>query len=163
MGVASRSLPSDSIANAFETGARTVAELGGPLADDEFKLWRVAKNYYYPSFDATVTNWVLHINLGRWQSMSDAQRGRMVEACRQNIDDVKDYDADVDRALDRIKGESVAVRVFPDDALTEARDAALRTTSSGNPAFARAWESYSSFKQSPPCQRYVRNLKRCPT
>lgn len=149
MGATARFITFNLITNALDTGLISAAEMGDPANDDAFRVWRYAKNFYYPSFHAPATNLVLDINLGRWRGMSEAQRGLIIEACRQNIDDVKDYEFRIERAIESIKRQNVTVREFPDDVITaarEARDAAVRTMSSNNPAFARAWESYISFK-----------------
>lgn len=149
MGATVRYLPGSQVAYELSIGTLSAAEIADPVIDDDAKLWQQAKNYYYPSFHAPATNWILDINMSRWQSMSEAQRGLITEACRQNIDEVKDYEVKIERALDRIQQQNVTVREFSAEIISaakEARDQTVRELSLSAPAFARAWEGYSSFK-----------------
>jgi TRAP-type mannitol/chloroaromatic compound transport system substrate-binding protein len=94
--------------------------------------------------------WQLEINLDRWNEMSQAQKGLIGEACRQNIAQaVREYAANAKAALDRLKARKVQVHTFSKDildAVRSARDGLILEFSAKDPDFKRAWESYSSFR-----------------
>jgi len=135
---------------ALEGGALDATEFGQPWYDEGLRFHRVARHFYYPGWHAPAYMWQLEINLDRWNEMSQAQKGLIGEACRQNIAQaVGEYAANAKGALDRIKARKVQVHTFSKDildAVRSARDGLIQEFSAKDPDFKRAWESYSSFR-----------------
>jgi len=135
---------------ALEGGALDATEFGQPWYDEGLRFHRVARHFYYPGWHAPAYMWQLEINLDRWNEMSQAQKGLIGEACRQNIAQaVREYAANAKAALDRLKARKVHVHTFSKDildAVRSARDGLIQEFSAKDPDFKRAWESYSSFR-----------------
>jgi TRAP-type mannitol/chloroaromatic compound transport system substrate-binding protein len=133
---------------ALERGTVDGAEFSQPWVDDESGFPRLASNYYYPGWHAPTALWQLEINLDKWNELTEAQRGLIAEACRQNVDHtIDEYKGLADAALARIRAKGVQVRTFPTEilgAVRTARDEVVREFSAKNPEFKRAWESYIS-------------------
>ena len=135
---------------ALEGGALDATEFGQPWYDEGLRFHRVARHFYYPGWHAPAYMWQLEINLDRWNEMSQAQKGLIGEACRQNIAQAMgEYAANAKAALDRLKARKVQVHTFSKDildAVRSARDGLIQEFSAKDPDFKRAWESYSSFR-----------------
>jgi TRAP-type mannitol/chloroaromatic compound transport system substrate-binding protein len=87
---------------ALEGGALDATEFGQPWYDEGLRFHRVARHFYYPGWHAPAYMWQLEINLDRWNEMSQAQKGLIGEACRQNIAQaVREYAANAKAALDK--------------------------------------------------------------
>ena len=151
LGAKVQYLPPGEIVAAFERGTIDAAEFSDPGADESLGLQRVASNYYYPSYHAPTTLVQLGVNLDKWNEWSDAQRGLIREACRQNIDQMAAPNAEAlqKASLERIKSKGVQVRTFSRDILDivrVARDEVVREFSAKDLDFKRVWESYISFQ-----------------
>jgi len=138
------------IITALERGSIEGAEYSQPWIDDESGFPRVANNYYYPGWHAPTDLWQLEVNLDKWNGLSEAQRGLIGEACRQNIDQsVEEYKGLTEVALARIRAKGVQVHSFSTNilaAVRSARDEVVRELSTKDPEFKRAWESYISYR-----------------
>jgi len=150
LGISTQLVGIGEIVTALERGAIDGAEFAQPLGDDELGLPRVAKHYYYPGWHAPATLLELDVNLDTWNASSEAQKGLITEACRQNLDSTANsYESSARDGLSRIKAKGVEVRAVPKeilDAVRAARDEVARDFSARDPDFKRVWESYRSFR-----------------
>lgn len=143
-------LGAEKVMEAFEGGAIDAAEFGQPWFDESSGFPRVARHYYYPGWHAPAYLWQLELNRDKWSELSDAQKGLIAEACRQNaLLGASEYEAKAQAGIDKIRAKGVQVHTLRKDmldAIRVAREEVVQEFSAKDPDFKRACESYSSFR-----------------
>ncbi|MFC3676840.1 TRAP transporter substrate-binding protein [Ferrovibrio xuzhouensis] len=137
---------------ALQSGAIEAAEFSLPAIDLKFGFDKAAGHYYFPGWHQQASLITLLVNAKVWESLSDAQRGQMEAVCGDNIrESMADGEVQQVKALQEIRAKGIAISTFPPAVLSALKDAwenVVREESAANPEFRKAWESYSSFRES---------------
>ena len=152
LGVSTQVLAGGDVYPALERGVIDAAELSSPAMDLSFGFHEIAKHYYYPGWhNMTSPEWLL-INLDAYNKLSDKQKKTIDIVCGNTVArSIAESEALQFSALQTIKAkQGVQLHRWPDELLARFKElweeeaAKLAAT---NANFAKAWESYSTFRK----------------
>jgi len=137
---------------ALQSGAIEAAEFSLPAIDLRFGFDKAAGNYYFPGWHQQASLITLLFNMKVWESLSEAQRGQIEAVCGDNIrESMADGEVQQVKALQEIRDKGVAIHTFPPTvlaALKQAWENVVQQENAANPEFKKAWDSFSSFRES---------------
>ncbi len=152
LGVNVLQIPGGDIYQQLQAGNIDATEFSQPAIDLRLGLFQVVKNYYFPGWHQQSTLVDLMIAQKKWDTLSDTQRSVIELACGDNIrEGLAEAGSLQIAALNELKAKGVEIRRFP-PAVMAALDKAWQNVaadeSQSNPAFKKAYESYSAFRDS---------------
>lgn len=149
LGVSPQLLPPGEIYQALELGTIDATEFSTPLNDEEAGFWRIAKNYYFPSWHEPFSMTSFIINRDRWNALSEGQRKAFIRASHANtIEQVAMSNSVQGPVLQRFRERGVTVGTMP-EAITRAAHRAwlevVAENSARDPRFKEVWDSLQAF------------------
>ncbi|ALV30196.1 TRAP transporter substrate-binding protein [Pannonibacter phragmitetus] len=145
-------LPTGEIYPGMEKGVIDGAELSMPAIDVTVGLDNVAKNYYLPGWHQPAAMNELIINQAKWDSMDEAQKTAIEEACKAtNLRSVMSTQTANAEAVKGFEAKGVQVRQFPPEVLEAIKakvDEVMKEQSEKDADFKRVWESVSAYRAS---------------
>ena len=153
IGANAISMPGGEIFPSLQSGAIDATEWVGPWNDLAFGFYKVTQYYYYPGFHEPGTALDIGINLGLWESLTDAERA-IVSAASQAANDYSyaEFTANNGDALtELIDTHNVQLRRFPDTVLKAIHDAAAAVVrevaeEDADPLTKEVYDSFEAFK-----------------
>lgn len=149
LGARVQHLPGGDIYEEIQAGNIDATEFSQPAIDLRLGLFQVVKNYYFPGWHQQSTLIDLMIAQKKWDALSDSQRSVVELACGDNIREGLAEGGGLQvAALAELKAKGVEIRRFPPavvDALQKTWQEIVAEEGAKNPAFKKAWESYSAF------------------
>ncbi|NND92232.1 MAG: TRAP transporter substrate-binding protein [Granulosicoccus sp.] len=149
LGVNAVLLPPPEIFPAFKSGAIDAAEWVGPLLDQAFGLYKVAKLCYVPAFHEPSAALEIVVNQDAFDELpADLQAIVANAAEATSVETLAQFDYYNTQALGQLRGEGVEFREFPDDVVAALREASanvMNRLAGENEAFKMVMDSYLAF------------------
>ncbi|AOU98568.1 ABC transporter substrate-binding protein [Acidihalobacter yilgarnensis] len=122
LGVNVQTLAGAEIYPALERGVIDATEWVGPYDDQKLGFYRVAKNYYYPSWWEPSTQFSLYVNKTAWDKLpKEYQAAVHAAAAEVNVRVMAHYDAVNPPALKQLIDKGVTLRPFSKDIMEAAQ------------------------------------------
>lgn len=135
---------------ALDRGVIDATEFSTPAADLSAGFHEVAKYYYFPGWHQQAAFAQLLINLDTWNGLSDAHKTLIEMGCNDaNTRTLAEGEAIQAPALAEIQEEGAEIRTFPDEVISSLQqewETVSAELAANNENFAKAWESYSAFR-----------------
>lgn len=149
LGVNAVLLPPPEIFPAFKSGAIDAAEWVGPLLDQAFGLYKVAKICYLPAFHEPGAALEVVVNQDAWDELpADLQAIVSSAAEATSAETLAQFDYFNTQALGQLRAEGVDFREFPEevvDALKVASADVINKLAEENESFKKVMDSYMAF------------------
>lgn len=151
LGVETFALGGDEIYEALANGKVDAAEWQNPQADEQLKLYEVAKYYYYPGWWEPGSTYKLLINQQQWAQLPKAyQRILQAAAAEANLTTLASFDAASGKALQRMITQGVELRPYSQDILVAAYKVTvelLEETASQDATFKTMYDQWRQFRR----------------
>ncbi len=151
LGVEPIVVPSTEIYAALENDQIDAAEWVGPHDDEKLGLQEVAPYYYYPGWWEPGTTCDLLINQQAWEALPTVYQEILRTVSYEiNISVLAHYEVVNQAALARLVAGGTELRVYSEDILLAAKDAAFAyyaEQSEQNELFHKVFESWSKFRR----------------
>jgi TRAP-type mannitol/chloroaromatic compound transport system substrate-binding protein len=122
LGVNVQTLAGAEIYPALERGVIDATEWIGPYDDKKLGFYRVAKNYYFPSWWEPSTQFSLMINKSRWDKLPKEYKAAVQTAAAEtNVRMMAHYDSVNPKALKELLAAGVKLHKFPNDIMQAAQ------------------------------------------
>lgn len=150
-GVETVLLPAGKIYSALENDKIDATEWVGPYHDQQLKLFRVARYYYYPGWHEPGSTLELIVNKTAWNNLPEDLK-KIIEVVSGDINQsiYAQFETRNLRALHELREQhGVTVLKFPDEVLTQLRQYAeevINERSAEYPQFRRIYEAYKKFR-----------------
>lgn len=149
LGVNAVLLPPPEIFPAFKSGAIDAAEWVGPLLDQAFGLYKVAKICYVPAFHEPGAALEIVVNKDAFDELpADLQAIVANAAEATSVETLAQFDYFNTQALSQLRAEGVEFLEFPADVILALREASadvMTKLADENEGFKKVMESYLSF------------------
>jgi len=151
VGVSPQLMAPGDIYAGLDRGVIDATEFSTPAADLSAGFNEVAKYYYFPGWHQQAAFAQLLVNLELWNGLTDGQRTLIELACNDAITrTLAEGEAIQAPALAELQDKGAEIKTFP-DVVIEALAAEWETVSAdlaaSNENFAKAWESYATFRE----------------
>jgi TRAP-type mannitol/chloroaromatic compound transport system substrate-binding protein len=151
MGASPQLLAPGDIYTALEMGTIDATEFAMPMQDEALGFHEIAKNYYFPGWHQQSTFLDLLVNKPLYDGLTEQQKAALHAACdAQIVKSIADGEGKNFPAMKRLTEEHGAVLRKLDDGILEqfrtAWNEVAQEEVTANPDFAKAWESYSQFR-----------------
>jgi TRAP-type mannitol/chloroaromatic compound transport system substrate-binding protein len=147
MGASVQNLPGAEVYQALASGAIDATEWIGPWADEKAGFQEITKIYYPAGFHEPGSANSLATNREVWDSLTDSQRHIIETAAAETHQwNLAQFLSENGSALERLQGEGVQLRAFPDsvwDAFGQASEAVMQENM-GDDIFRRTYDSMRS-------------------
>lgn len=148
LGVTVQLLPGGELYPALERGAIDAVEWVGPYDDEKLGFHQIARYYYYPGWWEPGPTVSFLVNRQAWDALPKTyQEALAVAAAEMNQQMLVRYDARNQEALQRLIGEGVQLRRFPDDLMQAAERMSFEIMERRAAADATYGEVYAAFKK----------------
>lgn len=151
LGVSTALLSPPAMYNALDSGVIDGLELAGPGSDLKYGFYKVAKNYYFPSWHARATNLELLINKNKWNSLSKDQQQTLELLCdAASIRTLTYLQSLQPAALVKFKTEGVKFHYWDKTMLKSFKTAyekVIKKKTANDPTFKKVWDSLNSFQK----------------
>lgn len=125
LGMAVESMGGGAMFQALQTGALDAGEFIGPWTDSAIGFHQVAKNYYAPGFGEPSSAEECVVNKEAFEALPADLQAAVAYACESLYNPVwTEYTYKHALALEKLKGEGVTVRAFPQDVSAAMAEAA---------------------------------------
>ncbi len=149
LGVNAVLLPPPEIFPAFKSGAIDAAEWVGPLLDQAFGLYKVAKICYVPAFHEPGAALEIVVNQDAFNELpADLQAVVANAAEATSVETLAQFDYFNTQALGQLRAEGVEFLEFPEDVILALREASadvMTKLADENEGFKTVMESYLAF------------------
>lgn len=151
LGVATQMIAGGDISQALQLGTIDAAEFGVPSTDQKYGFYQVAKYYYFPGWQQQATFIDLYINKAKWDSLSDAHKAIVEQACGESIrEGIAESEASQWKAIQEMRDKhGVQIKRFSPEvmaALEKAWNEVVAEESAASPNFKQVYESYAKFR-----------------
>ncbi len=150
LGAVPQQLAGGDIYPALEKGTIDAAEWVGPYDDEKLGFYKIAKNYYYPSWWEGCGQSHNIVNLAKWNELPKVYQSVVLTASHETWGWVLGkYDAGNPAALRRLIANGTQFRPFPQEVLVDCYKAAgdvYADLSQTNPLFKKLLDSVLPFR-----------------
>ncbi|MEM7428481.1 MAG: TRAP transporter substrate-binding protein [Pseudomonadota bacterium] len=152
IGVSTQLLAGGDIFPALEKGVIDATEFSMPAMDIKYGFYQIAKNNYFPGWHQQVSVSQILINKGKWDGLSDQNKGLMEVACGDSIHATfaeTEY-VNPGAMVEMGTKHGVTTRRWTDDQLAvfeKAWNEVLDEDAKKDPLFAEVAESYKNFRK----------------
>ena len=151
LGVIPQQIPGGDIYPALEKGTIDGAEWVGPYDDEKLGFYKVIKNYYYPGWWESNSQYSFFVNTKEWEKLpKEYQAAFEAAAYEANLDMMASYDFKNPFALRSLVGKGVQLRSFSPEIMKAAQIAAFELfeeESDKNPAFKKMYVPWLKFRE----------------
>ncbi|WP_108660523.1 TRAP transporter substrate-binding protein [Acuticoccus kandeliae] len=163
LGVSAQLLAAPDVYPALERGVIDGLEFVQPAIDLKMGFYQIAKHYYFPGWHQQSTFFDLMINKDRWDALSETQQAQIEAVCGDNVRyGIAEGEAIQFAALEELKAKGVELHTWSDEDLAKIKaafDEVITEQIAADPDFARAYESFSSFRENYKIWRDIGYLK----
>ena len=146
-GASAQFMPAGEIYLALERGRIDATEFSLPIIDKDFGFNQIAKFQYYPGWHQPGSVDVLMINMDVWNAMSAGEQAMYEAACQVSMAWTLQYaPAAQTPQIEVFEEGGTIVKSFPDEVLSELREATERVLSEEAEKDALYGEAYNSMK-----------------
>lgn len=150
LGVSTQLLQAGEIFQALQLGTIDATEFSMPVMDLTLGFHQVAKHYYFPGWHQMSTLNTLIVSKQKWAEFSDTQKAQIKIACDSTmLFEFAQGEAVQGKAMREIQAKGVTIHYWPKAMLDTFQKAWLEVVEeqkAKSPEFAKAWASYSKFR-----------------
>jgi TRAP-type mannitol/chloroaromatic compound transport system substrate-binding protein len=152
LGVSTQLLQAGEIFQALQLGTIDATEFSMPVMDLTLGFHQVAKFYYFPGWHQMSTLNNLIISKAKWAELSDTQKFQIETACEATmLKQFAEGEAVQGKAMKEIESKGVTIKYWSKEFLAlfkKTWDEVAKEQADKSPEFKKAWDSYSSFRDS---------------
>jgi TRAP-type mannitol/chloroaromatic compound transport system substrate-binding protein len=151
LGVSTQLIAGADIYPALERGVIDAAEFSYPSLDRSLGFHQIAKHNYFPGWHQQASYVEMIINMDAWNALPESYQKMVEVACNEaNIWVMAAAEARQGEAIAFHQSNGVTIHQWPDEFLEAFRQAwreVAQEQAEADPAFARIYESYRSFRE----------------
>jgi TRAP-type mannitol/chloroaromatic compound transport system substrate-binding protein len=151
LGVQTQILQAGEIFQALQLGTIDATEFSMPAMDLTLGFHQVAKHYYFPGWHQMATFLHLIVSKQKWAELSDAQKEIVKSGCDSTMmANYADGEALQAKAIKEIQSKGVTIHYWKPEILDTFRKTWLEVVEeqkAKSPEFAKAWASYSAYRE----------------
>jgi TRAP-type mannitol/chloroaromatic compound transport system substrate-binding protein len=151
LGVIPQQIPGGDIYPALEKGTIDGAEWVGPYDDEKLGFYKVIKNFYYPGWWESNSQYSFFVNTKEWEKLpKEYQAAFEAAAYEANLDMMASYDFKNPIALRSLVGKGVQLRAFSPEIMKAAQNAAFELfgeEAEKNAAFKKMYVPWLKFRE----------------
>ncbi|QIB34905.1 TRAP transporter substrate-binding protein [Ancylobacter pratisalsi] len=149
-GVSAQLLAAPDVYPALDRGVIDGLEFVQPAIDLKMGFWQIAKFYYFPGWHQQSTFFDLMMNKDKWDKLSPTQQAQIESVCGDNVRyGIAEGEAIQLPALKALQEKGVTIKKWSDEDLAKlhgAVDEVIAEQVAADPDFARAYASFSAFR-----------------
>ncbi|MEP9347935.1 TRAP transporter substrate-binding protein [Xanthobacter sp. KR7-225] len=162
-GVSAQLLAPPDVYPALDRGVIDGLEFVQPAIDLKMGFWQIAKHYYFPGWHQQSTFFDLMMNKAKWDALSETQKAQIESVCGDNIRyGIAEGEAIQIPALKELQAKGVQIHKWSDADLKKLKgavDEVIAEQVAADPDFARAYASFSKFREDYATWRDIGYLK----
>ena len=151
LGVIPQQIPGGDIYPALEKGTIDGAEWVGPYDDEKLGFFKVIKNFYYPGWWESNSQYSFFVNTKEWEKLpKEYQAAFEAAAYEANLDMMASYDFKNPIALRSLVSKGVQLRSFSPEIMKASQAAAFglfEEEAEKNPAFKKMYLPWLKFRE----------------
>lgn len=162
-GVSAQLLAAPDVYPALDRGVIDGLEFVQPAIDLKMGFYQIAKHYYFPGWHQQSTFFDLMMNKDKWDALSETQQAQIEAVCGDNVRyGIAEGEAIQIPALKELQEKGVQIHKWSDEDLAKLKgavDEVIAEQVAADPDFARAYESFSTFREEYTTWREIGYLK----
>jgi TRAP-type mannitol/chloroaromatic compound transport system substrate-binding protein len=162
-GVSAQLLAAPDVYPALDRGVIDGLEFVQPAIDLKMGFYQIAKHYYFPGWHQQSTFFDLMMNKDKWDALSETQQAQIEAVCGDNVRyGIAEGEAIQIPALKELQEKGVQIHKWSNEDLAKLKgavDEVIAEQVAADPDFARAYESFATFREEYTTWREIGYLK----